>query len=113
MIDFLKLTVSAELIVEFIRKNVHGGNLSNFFHERGPYSSAVFKHIQPQSQELRPLDEAAQVIEESAPVEIPEDPWEHLYAYLEWFARWTQRVMPNAVWKEAMQQSKKTLLPCS
>ena len=42
-----------------------------------------------------------------------EDPWEHLYAYLEWFARWTQRVMPNAVWKEAMQQSKKTLLPCS
>ena len=46
-------------------------------------------------------------------MEIPEDPWEHLYAYLEWFARWTQRVMPNAVWKEAMQQSKKTLLPCS
>jgi hypothetical protein len=72
---------------------------------------AVFKHARPQSHEPRPLDEAAQVIEECAPEEMPDDSWEHLYACLEWFARWTQRVIPNAVYSEAMQQAKKTLLP--
>jgi hypothetical protein len=41
---------------------------------------------------------------------MPDDPWDHPYACLEWFARWTQRVMPNAVWQQAMLQAKKSLL---
>ncbi len=89
-----ELTISAELIVEFILKNVQ--DVSLFFNElsdTAPGSSALFKRTQPQSHELRPLDEAAQVIEECAPEKMPEDPWDHLYACLEWFARWTQRVI--------------------
>ena len=107
-----ELTISAELIVEFIRKNVHDGasSLTNLATPL-PAVPAMFKRTQPQSHELRPLDEAAQVIEECKPPQMPEDPWEHPYACLEWFARWTQRVIPNAVWKQAMQEAKKTLLP--
>jgi hypothetical protein len=77
----------------------------------GPSIPAIFVLARPQSHELRPLDEAGQVIKECAPQEMPEEPWEHLYACLEWFARWTQRLIPHAVWQEAMQQAKKTLLP--
>ncbi len=106
-----ELTISAELISDFIRANVYDRNL--FFAElhNGPSIPAMFDHVQPKPHEFRTLDEAAQVIEECKPQQMPEDPWEHLYACLEWFARWTQRVIPNAVWKQAMQEVKKTLLP--
>jgi nucleoid DNA-binding protein len=105
------LTISAELISDFIRANVYDRNL--FFAElhNGPSIPALFEHVQPKPHEFRTLDEAAQVIEECKPPQMPEDPWEHLYACLEWFARWTQRVIPKVVWKEAMQQAKQTLLP--
>jgi nucleoid DNA-binding protein len=110
-----ELTISAELIVEFVRKNVQEGNWTLFFKELsdtgGPFVPAEFKRTRPKPHELRPLDEAAQVIEKCAPEEMPDDSWEHLYACLEWFARWTQRVIPKAVWKEAMEQAKKILLP--
>jgi nucleoid DNA-binding protein len=110
-----ELTISAELIVEFIRKNVQGGNWSLFFKYLsvpvGPSIAAVFKNTKPTPDERRPLSEAAQVIEECTPKEMPDDPWERLDACLEWFARWTQRVMPNAVWQQAMQEAMKTLLP--
>ena len=106
-----ELTISAELIVKFVRANVYDRNI--FFAElqNGPSIPAVFKHARPQSHELRPLDEAPQVIEECKPQQMPEDSWEHLYACLEWFARWTQRVIPKAVWQQAMQHAKKTLVP--
>jgi hypothetical protein len=69
------------------------GQPEQFFHELsdggGPYSSAVFEHVQPKPHEFRTLDEVAQVIEECKPPQMPEDPWEHSYACLEWFARWT------------------------
>jgi nucleoid DNA-binding protein len=106
-----ELTKSAELIVEFIRENVYDRNI--FFDElhAGPSILAVFESARPQFHELRPLDEAAQVIDECAPKEMPEDSWDHLYACLEWFARWTQRVIPNAVYPEAMLEAKETLLP--
>jgi hypothetical protein len=42
---------------------------------------------------------------------MPKDPWEHLYACLEWFARWTQRVIPPAVWQQAFKEAKKALAP--
>ena len=105
------LTISAELIVKFVRANVYDRNL--FFAElqNGPSIPAMFKRTQPQSHEFRPLDEAAQVIKECAPEKMPEEPWDHLYASLEWFARWTQRVIPPAVWQQAMKEAKKTLLP--
>ncbi len=66
--------------------------------------------VQPKPHEFRTLDEAAQAIEECKPPQMPEDSWEHLTVCLEWFARWTQRVLPKAVWKQAMQQAKKTLM---
>jgi len=71
-------------------------SLSLFFNELRPSPSifAVFKNAKPKPDERRPLHEAAQVIEESAPEEMPEDSWDHLYACLEWFARWSQRVIP-------------------
>jgi hypothetical protein len=101
--------------VEFIHKNVQGGNLSNCFHELsdggGPYIPAMFKHARPRPHEFRPLNEAAQVIEEYSPKEMPEEPWAHLYACLDWFIYWTQWVIPIAVYPEAMQQARKTLLP--
>jgi nucleoid DNA-binding protein len=108
-----ELTISAELISDFIRANVYDRNL--FFAElqNGPSIPAMFVLARPQSHELRPLDEAGQVIKECAPKEMPEDPWEHPYACLEWFARWTQRVIPNAVWQQAMKEAKRTLLPGS
>lgn len=105
-----ELTISTELIVKFTLKNVQ--DVSLFFKElsdTAPGSSALFKRTQPQSHELRPLDQAAQVIEECAPEKMPDDPWDHLYASLEWFARWTQRVIPPAVWQQAMNEAKKTL----
>ncbi len=96
---------------------VLGGNVTLFFHELsdtgGPFVRAEFKHAQPQSHELRPLDEAAQVIEECKPQQMPEEPWDHLYASLKWVARWTQRVIPAAVWQQAMKEAKKTLVPKS
>jgi hypothetical protein len=106
-----ELTISAELISDFIRANVYDRNL--FFAElhNGPSIPAMFEHVQPKPHEFRTLDEAAQVIEECKPPQMPEDPWQHPYACLEWFARWTQRVIPNAVWQEALQHAKKTLLP--
>jgi nucleoid DNA-binding protein len=109
-----ELTISSELIVEFTLKNVQ--DVSLFFKElsdTAPGSFALFKRTQPQSHELRPLDEAAQVIAECAPEKMPEEPWDHLYASLEWFARWTQRVIPKAVWQQAFKEAKKTLLPKS
>jgi nucleoid DNA-binding protein len=108
-----ELTLSAELIANFIRSNVQAGNWSLFFDELsiGPSIPAMFERARPKSHELRPLNEAAQVIEECAPKEMPEEPWGHLYACLEWFARWSQRAIPKAVWQEALQQAKKTLLP--
>jgi hypothetical protein len=68
----------------------------------------MFKNAKSKSDERRPLSEADQVIEECRPADMPEDSWD---ACLEWFARWTQRVMPNPLWQEAMQQAMKTLLP--
>jgi hypothetical protein len=109
-----ELTISVELIVKFIRKNVPPGNWKLFFDELRPvgYSIlAMFERARPKSHERRPLNEAAQVIKECGPKEMPEEPWDHLYACLEWFVRWTQRVMPNALWQQAMQQGMKTLLP--
>jgi nucleoid DNA-binding protein len=106
-----ELTVAAELIVDFIRENVDADSWSHFFNELSggrPSISAVFKNVKPKADERRPLSEAAQVIEEYTPADMPEDSWA---ACLEWFTRWTQRVMPNAVWQEAMQQAMKTLLP--
>jgi len=106
-----ELTIATELIVEFIRDNVEADSWSYFFNELSdgrPSISAVFKNVKPKPDERRPLSEADQVIEECTPAEVPEDPWG---AYLEWFARWTQRVMPNAVWQQAMQQAMKALLP--
>jgi hypothetical protein len=41
---------------------------------------------------------------------MPEDPWEHLYAFLKWFARWIQRVIPLEIYSDAMQEAKKTLV---
>jgi hypothetical protein len=76
----------------------------------GPSISAMFKYTEPKPHELRSLSEAAQVIAECKPREMPGDSWDHPYACLEWLALWTQRVMPNAVWQQAMQQAKKTLL---
>ncbi len=106
-----ELTIAAELIVEFIRKNVAADKWGQFFHELRASSSiqAVFERNKPKLHELRPLDEA--LIDECAPEEMPENPWDHLKVCLEWFARWTQRVIPVAVYSEAMQQAKKTLAP--
>jgi nucleoid DNA-binding protein len=105
-----ELAISAELIVDFIRENVEADSWHCFFDELRPRPSisAVFKNVKPKPDERRPLSEAAQVIEECAPADMPEDSWD---ACLEWFARWTQRVMPNAVWQAAMQEAMKTLLP--
>jgi nucleoid DNA-binding protein len=110
-----ELTISAELIVNFIRQNVQPGNWSLFFDElrtgAGPSIPAMFTHARPKPNEIRPLNEAAQVIEECKPKVMPEDSWDHLYACFEWFAYWSQRVIPKAVWQEALQHAKKTLLP--
>jgi nucleoid DNA-binding protein len=105
-----ELTISTELIVDFIRENVEADSWHCFFDDLSPSSSisAVFKNAKPKPDERRPLSEADQVIEECTPTDIPEDSWD---ACLEWFARWTQRVMPNAVWQEAMQQAMRTLMP--
>jgi len=111
------LEIPTQLIVDFIRENVQPGNWNLFFRElragAGPSIPAMFKRAQPKPDEIRPLSEAAQVIAEWAPKEMPADSWDHLYACLEWFARWSQRVIPGAVWQEAMQQAMKTLLPGS
>jgi hypothetical protein len=48
-----------------------------------------------------------QVIEEYAPARMPKDPRKNLDACIRWFALWTQRVMPNALWQQAMQQAMK------
>jgi len=106
-----ELTIAAELIVDFIREKVDAGSCIHFFNELSdgrPSIVVVFKNVKPKPDERRPLSEADQVIEECTPADMPEDSWD---ACLEWFARWTQRVMPNAVWQEAMQQAMKTLLP--
>jgi nucleoid DNA-binding protein len=109
-----ELAISTELIVDFIRKNVPPGNWRFFFNQLSAGARlsihAMFARVKPRPDERRPLSEAAQVIEECAPSEMPEDPRRHLDACLEWFARWTQRVMPNAIWQQAMQQAMKTLL---
>jgi hypothetical protein len=105
------LAISAELIVEFIRENVAADSWSLFFNELSdgrPSIAVVFKNAKPTPDERRPLSEAAHVIEECTPADMPEDSWD---ACLEWFARWTQRVMPNAVWQEAMQQAQQTVAP--
>jgi nucleoid DNA-binding protein len=109
-----ELTISTELIVEFIRKNVPPGNWRFFFNQlsagASPSIHAMFARVKPKPDQRRPLSEAAQVIEECAPREMPKDPRRRLNACLEWFARWTQRVMPNAIWQQAMQEAKNTLL---
>lgn len=96
--------------MDFIRENVDADSWSHFFFylRPSPSISAVFKNTEPKADERRPLSEADQVIEECTPADMPEDSWD---AYLEWFARWTQLVMPNGVWQEAMQQAMKILLP--
>jgi nucleoid DNA-binding protein len=106
-----ELTISAELIVEFIRENVEPGMWRLFFNElrAGSSTQAVFTRARPKPGEFRPLDEA--VIEECAPEEMPEDPQEHLNACIAWIARWGQRVIPMAVWNQAMQEAMKTLMP--
>jgi nucleoid DNA-binding protein len=108
-----ELTISTELISGFIRANVYDRNL--FFNElqNGPSIPAMFIHVQPKPHEFRTLDEAAQVIKECKPPQMPDDPWDHPYACLEWFARWTQRVIPPAVWQQAVKEAKKTLVPKS
>jgi nucleoid DNA-binding protein len=105
-----ELAIAAELIVEFIRENVEADSWHCFFDELrpNPSVSAVFKNAKPKPDEHRPLSEADQVIEECRPADMPQDSWD---AYLEWFARWTQRVMPNALWQEAMQEAVKILVP--
>jgi hypothetical protein len=55
------------------------------------------------------FDSIKEVIEECAYRKMPEDSRRQFDACLEWFARWTQRVIPKAVYSEAMQQAKKTL----
>ena len=106
-----ELAISAELIVEFIRKNVEPGMWRLFFNElsAGSSTQAVFTLARPKPLEFRSLDES--VIEECAPEEMPEDPREHLNACIAWFARWSQRVILKTVFQQAMQQAKKTLLP--
>jgi nucleoid DNA-binding protein len=99
-----ELTISAQLIVEFIRQNVPSGDWNQFFEYLsapvGPSIAAAFKNAKPTPDERRPIGEAAQVIEECAPEEMPEDSRRRLDACLVWFARWTQRVMPNAIWQQ-------------
>jgi nucleoid DNA-binding protein len=105
-----ELAISTELIVDFIRENVEADSWSHFFYylRPSPSISTVFKNTEPTPDERRPLSEADQVIEECRPADMPQDSWG---AYLEWFARWTQRVMPNALWQEAMQEAVKILVP--
>jgi nucleoid DNA-binding protein len=102
--------LSADLIVDFIRKNVPPGMWRLFFHElrAGSSTQAVFELARPKPGEFRLLDEA--VIHECAPAKMPEDPGEHLNACIAWFARWNQRVIPKAVSQQAMEQAKKALL---
>jgi nucleoid DNA-binding protein len=108
-----ELTIAAELIVEFIRKNVPPGSWRRFFNElsAGSSTQAVFTRARPKPGEFRLLDKS--VIEECAPPMMPEDPQEHLNACIAWFARWSQRIIPKTVWQEAMKQSKQTLVPGS
>jgi hypothetical protein len=108
-----ELTIATELISDFIRANVYDRNI--FFAElqNGPSIPAMFVVARPHTHELRPLDEARQVIEECKTPQMPDDSWDHLYACIEWFARWSQRVIPIAVYSDAMKQAKKTLLPSS
>jgi nucleoid DNA-binding protein len=110
-----ELATAAEHIVDFIRENVEQCNWNLFFKElRTGASRCVREELQrtrPQLHELRSLSEAAQVIAECRPQPMPEKPWDHLYACIAWFARWTQRVMPLEVCLEAMRQAKKTLMP--
>lgn len=108
-----ELTTATKLIVEFLRKNVAADKWGLFFREFidpvGPSIAALLKRNQPKLPELRPLDAA--FIDECAPKEIPEDPWNHLKVCLEWFIYWSRRVIPVAVYPEAMLQAKKTLAP--
>jgi nucleoid DNA-binding protein len=107
-----ELTISAELIVDFICKNVEADRWNFFFHEFSnpdPFMLAMFERNRPKLHELRPLDAA--VIDECAPKVMPENPRDHLKVCLEWFVYWSRRVIPIAVYPEAMQQAKKTLLP--
>lgn len=108
-----ELDISTELIVEFIRKYVEADSWSLFFYylRDSPAITKVFKSVEPKPNEYRPLDEADDVIEECAPARMPKDPRKHLEVCLKWFARWTQRVMPNALWQEAMQAAKEILAP--
>jgi nucleoid DNA-binding protein len=105
-----KSETAAELIVDFIRKNVPPGMWRWFFHElrAGSSTQAVFELARPKPGEFRQLDEA--VIHECAPAKMPDDPREHLIACIAWFARWNQRVIPKAVSQQAMQQAMKTLV---
>jgi hypothetical protein len=108
-----ELTISTALIVDFIRENVEADSWSHFFFylRPGPAINALFEKVKPKADERRPLSEADQVIEEYAPARIPKDPRKNLEACLRWFARWTQRVMTNPLWQDAMQQAMKTLAP--
>ncbi len=106
-------TTAAQLIVEFIRENVAADSWIHFFNELsdGPSIRVAFRNVKPKPDERRPLDEAAQVIDECAPKVMPEDIQRRFDACLVWLARWTQRVMPNEVWQGAMQQAQQTLVP--
>jgi nucleoid DNA-binding protein len=106
------LEISTQLIVDFICKNVEADRWNFFFHEFSnpdPFMLAMFERNRPKLHELRPLDAA--VIDECAPKVMPENPRDHLKVCLEWFVYWSRRVIPIAVYPEAMQQAKKTLLP--
>jgi hypothetical protein len=108
-----ELDISTELIVEFIRNYIEADSWILFFYylRDNPSNSEMFKKVKPKSGERRPLDEADQVIEECAPARMPQKPRKRLEVCLRWFARWTQRVMPNPLWQEAMHAAKEILAP--
>jgi hypothetical protein len=51
----------------------------------------------------------AAVIDECAPQKMPDNLQEYLTAVIAWFARWNQRVIPNAVWQQTDASGKEYL----
>jgi nucleoid DNA-binding protein len=82
-----ELTISTELIVEFLRKNVAAGRWHLYFkflsEDYGPFIADLLERNRPKLSELRPLDEA--FIDECAPKEMPETHPDHFTTRLEWF----------------------------
>jgi hypothetical protein len=42
---------------------------------------------------------------------MPANDFERHYACIDWFAHWSQRVIPPHLWREALMQARKILLP--